>query len=35
MLDRPHLTRARRVLALAGELDAAVDASDGNDLPIG
>ena len=35
MLDRPHLTRARRVLALAGESDAAVDASDGNDLPIG
>ena len=34
MLDRPHLTRARRVLALAGESDAAVDASDGN-YPIG
>ena len=35
MLDRPHLTRARRVLALAGESDPTVDASDGNDLPIG
>jgi citrate lyase subunit beta/citryl-CoA lyase len=34
MLDRPHLTRAQRVLALAGESDAAVDASDGN-YPIG
>ena len=35
MLDRPHLTRARRVLALAARSDAAVDASDGNDYPIG
>jgi citrate lyase subunit beta/citryl-CoA lyase len=35
MLDRPHLTRARRVLALAAASDAAVDSSDGNDYPIG
>ena len=35
MLDRPHLTHARRVLALAAQSDAAVDASDGNDYPIG
>jgi citrate lyase subunit beta/citryl-CoA lyase len=34
MLDRPHLTRARRVLAQAAESGAAVDASDGN-YPIG
>ena len=35
MLDRPHLTRARRVLALAAASGAAVDISDGNDYPIG
>ena len=35
MLDRPHLKRARRVLALAAASDAAVDVSDGNDYPIG
>jgi citrate lyase subunit beta / citryl-CoA lyase len=35
MLDRPHLKRAQRVLALAAESDASVDNSDGNDYPIG
>jgi citrate lyase subunit beta/citryl-CoA lyase len=35
MLDRPHLKRAQRVLALAAASDAAVDSSDGNDYPIG
>jgi len=34
MLDRPHLLRAQRVLALATALDTAVDP-DGNDFPIG
>jgi citrate lyase subunit beta/citryl-CoA lyase len=35
MLDRPHLLRAQRVLALATASDAAVDPADGNDFPIG
>jgi citrate lyase subunit beta/citryl-CoA lyase len=35
MLDRPHLNRARRVLAQAAASEAAVDVSDGNDYPIG
>jgi citrate lyase subunit beta/citryl-CoA lyase len=35
MLDRPHLKRAERVLALASAADAAVDPGDGNDFPIG
>jgi citrate lyase subunit beta/citryl-CoA lyase len=35
MLDRPHLKRAERVLARADASKAAVDASDGNDYPIG
>ena len=35
MLDRPHLKRAQRVLALAAASDATVDISDGNDYPIG
>ena len=34
MLDRPHLLRAQRVLALATASDAAIDP-DGNDFPIG
>ena len=34
MLDRPHLLRAQRVLALATASDMAVDP-DGNDFPIG
>jgi citrate lyase subunit beta/citryl-CoA lyase len=35
MLDRPHLKRAQRVLALAAVSDATVESSDGNDYPIG
>jgi citrate lyase subunit beta / citryl-CoA lyase len=37
MLDRPHLKRAQRVLALAaaGPAGAPVDNADGNDYPIG
>jgi citrate lyase subunit beta/citryl-CoA lyase len=35
MLDRPHLLRAQRVLALAAASEEAVDAGDGNDYPIG
>jgi citrate lyase subunit beta/citryl-CoA lyase len=35
MLDRPHLTRARRVLAQAAASETPVDAADGNDYPIG
>lgn len=35
MLDRPHLLRAQRVLALATASDAATDPADGNDFPIG
>ena len=35
MLDRPHLMRARRVLALAAASDTAVDVSEANDYPIG
>lgn len=35
MLDRPHLLRAQRVLALAAASEGAVDAGNGNDYPIG
>lgn len=35
MLDRPHLQRALRVLALAAALDTVVATADGNDYPIG
>jgi citrate lyase subunit beta/citryl-CoA lyase len=35
MLDRPHLLRAQRVLALATEPAAAVNSADGSDYPIG
>ena len=35
MLDRPHLLRAQRVLALATASDAAVVPADGSDFPIG
>jgi citrate lyase subunit beta/citryl-CoA lyase len=35
MLDRPHLKRAKRVLALAAASTAALDSTDGSDYPIG
>ena len=35
MLDRPHLSRAQRVLALAAGLSATADLPDRNDYPIG
>jgi len=35
MLDRPHLLRAQRVLALAAESAAPLSAAEGNDYPIG
>ena len=35
MLDRPHLLRALRVLALAAESTAATETADGSDYPIG
>ena len=35
MLDRPHLLRAQRVLALATEPTAAVSSAEGSDYPIG
>ena len=35
MLDRPHLSRARRLLAQAAASEAAVDVSETNDYPIG
>jgi citrate lyase subunit beta/citryl-CoA lyase len=35
MLDRPHLLRAQRVLALATKPAAAVNSADGSDYPIG
>jgi len=35
MLDRPHLLRARRVLAVAAASSSAADSNDGSDYPIG